>query len=235
MPGIDDPLEAVDKQYRDGRDYIFDKLWRAAAELGPYGILNALKVLFSRETTAARFEAFIQELRNQVYRLEAQGRLLKERVESPEFQETLIAAMNETARTTDRERTKRFALIVSGSLDKSRTMKSWDDAAAYIRDLAQLGERDIQALEILYAVQKDLFLGKSHPLDPNTYTAKNNDVLELAYQSSMPPDEFYSRCARLNGFGLAIEVQRNDTRVSPGDHCFRLTTRGRELISILSA
>ena len=233
MPGIDDPLEAIDKQYEDKKDQIFDKIWRAAAELEPFGVVNALKVLFSKEATTARFEAFIQQLILEVRRLENEGRLLREKVESSEFQETIIAGMNETARTIDIEKIKRFAIIVGSSLDSKRKAKSWDDAAAYIRDISQLGDRDIQALQILYSVQKDLFVGKV-PLDPNSYTEKNSEVLKLAHESGIPRDEFYSRCGRLNGFGLAIEVQRNDVRVSPSDHCFRLTTRGRELVSIIT-
>ena len=234
MPGIDDALEAVDRQYEDKRDPIAKKILEIATQLEPFGILKVLKIIFSKEASTARFEALIQQLILEVRRLDNAGRLLRDRVESDGLKETIIAALNEAARTVDVEKIKRFGVIVGSSLDSKRTWKSWDDAATYIRDLAQLGDRDIQALQILYSVQKDLFLGKHLALDPNSYTEKNNEVLQLADESGMPRDEFYSRCSRLNGFGLAIEVQRNESRVSPGDHCFRITTRGRELVSIIS-
>lgn len=233
MPKIDGPLEAISQQYENKRDRIFAKIWAVARELEPFGILSALKVLFSEDATNARFEAFIRQLVLEVNRLEDTDRFFSEKVESAEFKETIMAAMNETARTIDLEKIKRFALIVGSSLDSKRNTKSWDDAAVYIRDISQLGDGDIKALSVLYTVQRDLFVGKNVALDPNSYTEKNSEVLELVHKSGMPRDEFYSRCARLNGFGLAIEVQRNESRVSPGNLCFRLTTRGRDLISII--
>jgi len=234
MPRIDDPLEAVDKEYEDKRDPIAKTILEIATELEPFGILKVLKIIFSKEATTTRFEALIKQLILEVRRLDNAGRLLRDRLESDEVKETVIAALNESARTIDLEKIKRFAAIVGSSFDSKRTNKSWDDPATYIRDLAQLGDRDIQALQILYSIQKDLFLGKHLALDPNSYTKKNDEVLKLVDDSGMPRDEFYSRCSRLNGFGLAIEVQRNEGRVSPSDHCFRITTRGRELVSIIS-
>jgi hypothetical protein len=233
MP-IDDPLDAIEKQYKPETDPIFEKVLEIFGKFEPtVGLVNALRKVFSKEATIARINAFIECFVLEVRRLEGKTNKLTEKLESPQLAETTLAAINETIRTTDLEKIKRFAAILGYSL-RSDKKASWDDAAAYIRDIAQLGDRDMQALQVLYSVQKDLFLGKNLAYEPNVYTEKNDEVLKLAHESGMPRDEFYSRCGRLNGFGLAIEVQRNDARVTPSDHCFRLTTRGRELVSIIA-
>jgi hypothetical protein len=48
-------------------------------------------------------------------------------------------------------------------------------------------------------------------------------------------DYLDSRCARLTGFGLALEVQRNASYQGPGDHCFRITGKAADLLRMLDA
>jgi hypothetical protein len=237
MPGIEDQYEAIEKQHIDESNPYFKPMLEVFGEFVPLvGLLYVIQKQFSPDAAMARIKALVEQLVIDIQRHEKKlGKVLdiQSKIDSPEIAETVLATINETIRTTNVEKIKRFAAILGHSLTKEKAT-NWDDAAAYIRDIAQLGDRDIKALEILYSVQKDLFLGKNLAYEPNEYTERNAEVLKLAHESGMPRDEFYSRCGRLNGFGLAIEVQRNEFRVSPGDHCFRLTTRGRELISILS-
>jgi hypothetical protein len=233
MP-IDNPYDAIEKQYKDEADPLFEKIMEVVGQFEPFtGAVNFIRKQFSKEAAVARILALLEQLVSDVQRDQNAIEKINKKMESPEAAETMLAAINETIRTTNIEKIKRFAAIL-GHMFTSDRKTGWDDAAAYIRDIAQLGDRDIQALQILYSVQKDLFLGKNLPLDPNSYTEKNDEVLKLAHESGLPRDEFYSRCGRLNGFGLAIEVQRSDGRSSPSDHCFRLTTRGRELVSIIA-
>jgi len=231
---IDNPYDAIAKAYKDDSDQILSRILDVFGHFEPLtGAVNVVRKQFSREATIARVTALLSQLVEDIQRDGAEIKDLTQRVESPEFAETIIAAVNESIRTTSLEKVKRFAKVLGHSLTSHRNVQ-WDEAAAYIRDIAQLTEQDVNVLRILHSVQKELFLGKNIALSPNSYTERNNDVLDLAHKSGIPRDEFYSRCGRLHGFGLAIEVQRNDSRVSPGDHCFRLTTRGRDLISILS-
>jgi hypothetical protein len=233
MP-IDDPYHMIEQQHKEESDPIFEKVMELFSQIEPMvGVVNTIRKVFSKDASIARVNALLGFLIPEVRRIEGETDKLTKRLESPELAETVIVTINETIRTTDLEKIRRFAAILGHTLTTERKT-SWDDAAAYIRDIAQLGDRDIKALQILYSVQKDLFLGRNLALDPKSYTEKNGEVLKLAHESGMPRDDFYSRCSRLNGFGLAIEVQRNDARVSPNDHCFRLTTRGRELVSIIS-
>jgi cob(I)alamin adenosyltransferase len=232
---IDNPYDAIDKVYRDDSDQILSKVLDVFGHFEALtGAVNVIRKQFSKDATIARILALLEQL---VADVQKHGRKMtdfNEKMDSPEFAETIIAAVNESIRTTSLEKVGRFARILGHSLSSTRNVL-WDEAAAFIRDLAQLTERDVEVLNILYSIQKNLFLGRSNSLDPNSYTEKNNEVLDLVHQSGISRDEFYSRCGRLNGFGLAIEVQRNPSRVSNSDHCFRLTTRGRELIAILSS
>ena len=88
-------------------------------------------------------------------------------------------------------------------------------------------------MQILYSVQAPIFCSGTVPTDPNPYTERIKDVLKAVDHAAISREEFYARCSRLNGFGLAIEVQRNDGRMAPGDHCFRLTSRGARLINMI--
>jgi cob(I)alamin adenosyltransferase len=231
---IDNPYEAIEKQYKDESDEILSRILEVFGHFEPLtAAVNVIRKQFSREATLARVLALLSQLVEDIQRDGKEISDLSQKLESPEFAETMIAAVNESIRTTSLEKVKSFAKVLGHSLTSHERVQ-WDEAAAYVRDIAQLTERDIEVLYILHCVQKELFLGKNIALNPNSYTEKNNEVLDLAHKSGIPRDEFYSRCGRLNGFGLAIEVQRNDSRVSPGDHCFRLTTRGRELVSIIS-
>jgi hypothetical protein len=107
------------------------------------------------------------------------------------------------------------------------------EAAAYIRDLAQLAEADIAALRILHNIQRDLVSGPGMTTDPNPYTQRIKEVLEAVDRAEIPRDEFYARCSRLSGFGLALEVMRNNGRMAPGDHCFRVTKRATRLLELI--
>ena len=126
-----------------------------------------------------------------------------------------------------------FASILGYSVVERDNPKSLEEAGAYIRDLSQLTVADIDAMRILYDIYKDLFTGGKVPTDPNPYTERIGDVLKAVDHSGMSRDDFYSRCSRLNGFGLAIEVQKNFGRVGLDDYSFRLTGRAVALIRMI--
>jgi hypothetical protein len=52
-------------------------------------------------------------------------------------------------------------------------------------------------------------------------------------QAQIDPEHFNASCARLNGFGLAIEVVRNNTLMELHEYCFRPTRRGLALLHSL--
>jgi hypothetical protein len=74
---------------------------------------------------------------------------IQARLEEPAFQRAVATACEEAARSSDFERIKRFALVLAGSPTPGKWSTDGDDIATFIRDLSQLGERDVQVLEAL--------------------------------------------------------------------------------------
>ena len=70
--------------------------------------------------------------------------------------------------------------------------------------------------------------------DPNEFTLLIAGFLRRTDELRINRDDVYSRCSRLSGFGLAVEVPRVDTRMSLSEHCFRPTQRGLSLLRLLA-
>jgi hypothetical protein len=141
--------------------------------------------------------------------------------------------MEETWRTDEAKKIKRFAAILGNSVAPNDELDVSEDVSDFIRAVAQLSERDIQALQILYSVFADVVKVYPNLHDPNVFTERAGQLLKKVDESKIHRDDFYSYCKRLEGFGLAIEVPRNTSRMAPGDYCFRPTRRGLKLLSLL--
>lgn len=234
---IDNELDAVHSQYDvQQANQVFELLLQAGEKVGfPLGILQAIRGHFSGKAATERVEALLRELESAVRRHDKTLSSLASESNSSGFREALLTATAETVRIENYQKIQRFAQVLGHELAAPDLgVPAWDDAGAFIRDLAQLGDPDIEALRLLYRNQSTLTAGFGRvPLDPNAYTRLLRPLLDSVDSAGIDRDDFYSRCARLTGFGLILEVQRSDTRQSPSDHCFRLTARGRKLIQII--
>jgi hypothetical protein len=234
---IDNEFDAVHSQYDvQPANRVFELLLQAGDKVGlPLGPLQAIRDHFSGAAVKERVEALLVELERAVRRHDKTFESLVAELNSSGFRETLLTATAETARIENYKKIERFAQVLGHELaTPDLGVPAWDDAGAFIRELAQLGEPDIEALRLLYRNQSALSAGFGRvPLDPNAYTRLLKPLLDNVDSAGIDRDDFYSRCARLTGFGLILEVQRSDTRQSPTDHCFRLTARGRKLIQII--
>lgn len=235
MPGIDDPIDAVKKQYADKPSTALEVILEVAGKFYPLvGLASIIQKFFSKQAASERVTALFEAIEFEVRRQEKELKEIVDKIESPEFVETLIVAVNETLQSASKKKVARYAAVLGYSLTAESSAVSWEDVSAYIIDLSQLGESDLEALKILYSAQSKALSEGNFSTDPNPFTALLGDVHKAVDQFGMSRDEFYSRCSRLGGFGLCLEVQRNDVRMGPGDHCFRLTGRGKKLISMIS-
>jgi len=107
------------------------------------------------------------------------------------------------------------------------------DLAGFIRAVAQLQGGDVQALELLNLVFADVIKVYPNMHDPNVFTEREQELLQAIDGAGIDREDFYSSCRRLEGFGLAMEVPRNPTRMSPGEYCFRASRRGLRLLRLL--
>ena len=232
MPGIDDPIDAVKKQHDEQPDRVLALILDVAGSLLPFaGVVKVIRTHFSRQGAEERTRALLQAIEEAIRDHESSIEDLRERFESPQFVHALIAGVSEAIRTSEQKQIVRYGAVLGHSVAEGVDL---DEAAAFIRDLAQLTEADIAALRILFHVQSDLVLSEIVTTDPNPYTERIPGVLKAVDAARLPRDEFYARCSRLSGFGLSLEVQRHDTRMKPGDHCFRLTRRGGQLVQLIA-
>ena len=144
----------------------------------------------------------------------------------------------------------RYISIVTRAI---RSETKVHDLASYIRDVEVLGERDLIALRVLNKVMNRETDWEDRPgppslnppkLHPNVFLQR---AQELAVQMThaLKGDEHstdgnhFSRedglqlCLRLQGFGLAQEINNGPREVPIANYCARPTTRGLMLLKLL--
>ena len=139
MSQIDDPIEAVKKQYPEEPGGPISVMLDLIAELHPFaGIANVFREFRSQAEQRARikplFEAvewYVRQHERKIDELE-----LEEQIRRPEAKEALIAAVRETLLSSDLNKVKRFAAIVGHGFLTNGNKTDWENAAAYIRDLS---------------------------------------------------------------------------------------------------
>jgi hypothetical protein len=127
---------------------------------------------------------------------------------------------------------KRFAAILGDEFIGNGSKTDWGSAASYIRDLSQLGDDDIRVLRILHELQRAAFIGHDQKPDQPQLAGMMERALITAEREDMSREDVYSRCARLNGFGLTLQMERPRGMVAV-DYVYRLTRHGKHLIDIL--
>jgi hypothetical protein len=240
---IDDPIDASFEAFPGEPNEWSGKLSELAltftgVAFPPAAILKIFTDQFSNANRFKRIEYLLQGLRLGVKALESQVgsdrekmKEIQTRIEAPQFQESIATAFEESARATNLEKIGRFAQVLAGSLVPTRWSPEREDVATLIRDLAQLGDRDIEVLEKLALAFGGLMLTDSKM--PSKLFTDNNAGLDRIVEKESDRDEFYSTCGRLIGFGLAIEEAWPMNHTAPHERCIRPTRRGLSLLGYL--
>jgi hypothetical protein len=245
MSRIDDPLDAVKKHY-PAPSALVDVLINVGAELHPFaGMINAVRHFCSKGAAEARVEALLQALEWYVREHERRIEDLSEKTGAPEFIETLLIAADKALHTANVEKLKRFACVLGHELLSEGDARSYEDDAAYIRTLSELGEADIAVLSVIYAFQVYLLSdeGRSHESDAGRlFWGLMRGVYGEIAERGIPFDEFYSKCSRLNSYGLVHRVSSgpgwwgsssNDPPYEIEGGAYFITYSGKRLIDIL--
>jgi hypothetical protein len=241
---IDDPLEASLEAWPKEPEGYAEKFGELALKFGGLyfssaAILAILKDQFLPANRIARLEYFFDGMVSKLKLMESESadrEKLKEaqvRLEASAFQKAVATACEEAVRATDKERIEQFAAVLVGSLVPSRWADPNADVAALIRDLAQLGTEDIRALDVLRTAFADVIAQLPNLNDPNQFTERMEAYRSGIGVNHFDPEDFYAACARLNGFGLAIEVLRSTSRMHLHEYLFRPTRRGLALLDYL--
>lgn len=244
MPGIDDPLDAVRKQYPEHATPA-SLLIDVGAQLHPFaGMVNAVRAFFSKREAEARVKALLQAIEWYVRENERQIEELSDRVNSSEFIETLLGTVDRTLRTANTHKIRRFAQVLGHELISESDVCSYEDAAAYIKTLSELGEMDIKVLSVLHAFQSYLLTdaGRSHKADAGRlFWGIMQGVYGEISERGITFEEYYSRCSKLNGYGLLHRVNSgpgfswssNDMPYEIECDAHFITKSGKKLIDIL--
>jgi hypothetical protein len=164
-----------------------------------------------------------------------QVKAVNAKLESERFREAVSVACEEAARAPSDTRIEQMAAALVGYV--SPTPSAWaepdEDIATMIRDIAQLGDRDIQVLRILAAVHASAVSHMPNLQNPDPFSKGTPKLKTAIADSGIHPDDFLSTCERLRGFGLGVEVLRNTSHMGPEDFCYRPTRRGLLLMDYL--
>jgi hypothetical protein len=208
----------------------------------PAAIIRILKDQFSTSARFARINYLFDGVRLKLKSLEStvgcvrdQTDKLRKRLDAPRFQQAFSTAAEEAARAVNPKRIDDFASVLVGSLIPNSWEDPQHDLATLIRDLAQLSESDLDVLRSLREVFGPVASHTPNFHDPNPFTERIGDLRTAIKKLNMHPDDFYSTCARLAGFGLALEELRNETRMHLSEHCYRPTRRGFSLLAYMDA
>jgi hypothetical protein len=253
---IDDPFDAVDKQYPDGPDGPFAHLTlgSATAALGfpiasPLAIIFGFLDSFSTQARLDRGLAFIRVLNEQFKGLESSVKGMK--TEVAEVQAALRIGLHNDLNEFNDQKRDRYITVAKSAVTFSTKVT---DLVGFIRDVERLGDRDIIGLKVLNRIMNkqgdwvDPPMNAATPqkskLHPNTFIHRAQELSvqmaqTLTNNHQLTSNDQFSReeglqiCLRLQGFGLAQEIATSPREVPISNYAARLTSRGLMLLNLL--
>jgi len=140
----------------------------------------------------------------------------------------------------------RYAKVIGNAL---RSEEQIQDVASFIRTIEQLNERDLAVLRVINRVmnkdgdwrQQPMPVRGTRKVHPNTFIQRAQEMsiqVALALDQNGANDvvnreEGYGVCNRLQGFGLAHEIDVQARELPLTNYAFRLSTYGIRLLKLL--
>ena len=245
MP-IDDPIEAFRKTHEDEPAYLPKDLTMLAVRLAVPGFVSVLlDSVCGRLTADAQRQRYNETLEFVLTELKNLGSATATKTDPNDLKEALqLAIRHDVEQFNDKKRDRYIKIIGSAIRSDTRI----DDLASFIQDVEQLGERDFTALKVLNKVMNKPNDWGSHPtgvLHPNTFINRRQELaVQMAeafgMRTTLGPrgetfshEEGYEACTRLQGFGLAHEIELSARQIPVGDYCFRPSKRGLMLLKLV--
>jgi hypothetical protein len=233
MPKSDDPVEQLRAQRKGEPENVVEGLVKKGLEKIPFaGIAVAYLRGRAREEREEFFDNAVLDI------LKAHDTSIDEikaKIESENVQQVIGVSVERIFWGASEKKVKRFAAVVANTIEYAEEEQNFEDAASFIRALDELSEDDLRVLKHLYNHQKSVVL-ENHAIDYNSVFRDDamRHMLMDARNLGMQMDEFYARCNRLSGYGLALELNtRHGSMGDPNDLAFRMTLLGRRLVEIL--
>lgn len=159
------------------------------------------------------------------------------RLDQDEFTRLISVTIERIFFGANERKVRRFAAVITNAATNEKSEQEYQDAASFIRALDELSEDDLKVLKHLYNHQSHI-VNERHAMGYNDFFNNQGmqNMLMDARNLHMQMDEFFSRCSRLTGYGLALELNNRSAAMgNPDDFCFRMTLLGKRLIEMLIA
>ena len=244
---IDDPVEASFEAWQSDSSNLGERLSNLALSFTgikfvPAKLFQILRDQFANGSRFQRIEYLFtgirlgfQSVQSEIGEVAEQVKAVNAKLEGERFREAVSVACEEAARAASNKKIEQMAAVLVGYVDP--TPSAWaapdEDIATMIRDLAQLGDRDVQVLGILATVHASAVSHMPNLQDPHQFSKETPTLKTAIADSGIHRDDFLSTCERLRGFGLGVEVLRNTSHMGPEDFCYRPTPRGLVLLDYL--
>jgi hypothetical protein len=244
---IDDPKAAFERQYMQEEEKsplaltIFTgKLAFPKAAL-PLEIFRKVADRFTRASVEERLQAMWNMLVMETEHLETTKA-------SPEdVQEAIQLAMRRDAEEFNDKKRERYVKLIGNAM---RSEEQIQDVATFIQTIERLNERDVIVLKVLNKImnkegdwkpQQNPGVGDVMKVHPNTFIQRAQELsvqIALALgqkteKNTYTREEGYGICNRLQGFGLAHEIEVQPRELPLTNYCFRLAVQGTRLLKLL--
>lgn len=243
---IDNPKAAFEQQYMHEEEESPLALAVFAGKLAfpkaalPLEIFRKVAERFTRASVEERLQAMWNMLVMETEHLETT------KANPEDVQEAIQLAMRRDAEEFNDNKRERYVKLIGNAL---RSEAQVQELTTFVQTVEQLNERDVTVLKVLNNImnkegdwkpQPNPGIGDVMKLHPSTLIQR---AQELAVQVAMAlgqkietntftREEGYGICNRLQGFGLAHEIEQ--TRELPlTNYCFRLSTQGIRLLKLL--
>jgi len=248
---IDNPIDAAEPYLKESSDTSLGLVLLAGEMAFPHAapLLKFVELVsghFSAKERRNRAQLFLDLLRDQQRLLEVLGNNYdKIKVKVEDLAEAVQLAVFRDAEAFNDNKRDRYLNILGNAV---RSEEQIQDLASFIRDVEMLGEEDFVVLKVLNRVMnKPEGWGPpgQQKLHPNNFIQRREDlVVQVAQALGIKTDmgstgqtfsreEGYSICARLQGFGVAHEIDLSPREVPTGDYCFRPSKRGLMLLKLI--
>lgn len=208
---------------------------KASALVPQYGFLFSFIIALLRSRAPKNLTITERQILESCQNLHVRIDTISKRIQSDERLQLLGAQIAERIRWGATEsKTKRFAAVFASTAATAETDREFENAASFIRAIAELTEEDISVLKHLYSHQSDL-VREDLAMDTNSFFHGGRMIRMLrdVGHLSMKRDDITSSMQRLTGYGLAIPLERRPAEMMIDEHAFRMTLMGKRLSDLL--
>jgi hypothetical protein len=249
---IDKPIDSFEQQYMKAEPEIPSKLAKYAADFGlklaiPDGglaadiLLKVVDVLFDKPATLERVNGLFELVSGEFKHVE------KTKASHEDVQKAIQLAIWYDRHERDDAKRERYVRLIGNAV---RSDERVQDVASFIQTLEQLNERDVIVLKVInrimnkegdWRAQQNAGVGNIMKLHPGPLRDRAQELsvqiaLALGQQTeknNFTREEGYGICNRLQGFGLAHEVEVQSRELPLTNYSFRLSVQGIRLLKLL--